>query len=235
MTKNILKLWKAMLHLAEIETDKAKLIIESELAEGVEVFVEKDDEIVPAEDGEYVAEDKIIVVADGKVSEIKDKDDEEQEPEPEPEPEQELSAKDRFNAVKEKFEASYQEIQNNIYSALDKAGVWGYLVENSDNHAIVSVWEDDNSEHLYRYDLTIDENGEVALGERKEVRVEYVPVDEEPKEEIQPEEFANLQTKVAELEAELAEKQAQLEMSADEPAKDKVKKETKSGALRYFE
>ena len=41
-------------------------------------------------------------------------------------------------------------------------------------------------------------------------------------------------SRIAELEALLAEKQAQLEMSADEPAKDKVKKEVKSGALKYF-
>ena len=58
MLKNVIKLWKQMLQLAEIETDKAKLIVESELAEGVEVFVEQDGEYVPAEDGEYEAEDK---------------------------------------------------------------------------------------------------------------------------------------------------------------------------------
>ena len=238
MTKNVLKLWKAMLHLAEIVTDKANLIIESELAEGIEVFVEKDGEIVPAEDGEYVAEDNIIVVADGKISEIRDKEvEEESEPQEDPAPEvaEELSAKDKFNAVKAQFEASYQEVEKNIYSALENAGIWGYLVENTDSHAVVSIWGDDNAEHLYRYEISIDENGYVTLGEREEVRVEYVPVDQEPEETVDAEEFAKMQTRVAELEAQLAEKQAQLEMSADEPAKSKVKKETKSGALRYFE
>ena len=44
MNQNVLKLWKAMLKLAEIETDKAVLIVESDLAEGVEVFVEKEGE-----------------------------------------------------------------------------------------------------------------------------------------------------------------------------------------------
>lgn len=73
---NIIKLWKQILKLAEIETDKAKLIVESDLAEGVEVFVEKEGEYVAAEDGEYIAEDKIIIVADGKVTEIREKEEE---------------------------------------------------------------------------------------------------------------------------------------------------------------
>lgn len=242
MNLNVLKLWKSLLKLAEIETDKAKLIVESEVAEGVEVFVEKEGEFVPAEDGEYIAEDKIIVVAEGKIVEVREK-----EVEPEQEPEEttteEISAsKSKFNAVKEKFEASYQEIEANIYSALDKAGVWGYLVENGNDYAIVAEWDiNDDREHLFRYSITIDENGFVTLGEKHEVRVEYVDVDKpetEVTEEISVEEFnatiAERDAKIAELEALIAEKQAQLEMSADEPAKNKIKKEVKSGALKYF-
>jgi predicted RNase H-like nuclease (RuvC/YqgF family) len=94
LTNNLLKLWKQILKLSEVETDKGKLIVESEIAEGVEVFVENEGEFVPAPEGEYVAEDKIIVVADGKIAEIRVKDEakpeeaqeevqqEEQEPEP---------------------------------------------------------------------------------------------------------------------------------------------------------
>ena len=44
LSQNVLKLWKQLLQLAEVKTDKAVLIVESELAEGVEVFVEKDGE-----------------------------------------------------------------------------------------------------------------------------------------------------------------------------------------------
>lgn len=86
MNLNLLKLRKAILQLQEIETDKALLIVESELVEGVEVFVEKEGEFVPAEDGEYVSEDKVLVVAEGRVAEIRDK--ESQQPEQEQEPEQ---------------------------------------------------------------------------------------------------------------------------------------------------
>lgn len=250
MNLNVVKLWKQMLQLAEIETDKAKLIVESEVAEGVEVFVEQDGEYVPAEDGEYETEDKIIVVAEGKIAEIRDKEVEETEQEPE-EAEQEVEvnlAKQKYDAVKAQFEASYQEVEANIYSALADSGSYGYLIENGDDYAIVSEWGADEREHLYRYEISIGEDGFVTLGTKKEVRIEYVDVEAEPEVEtevdvemsIDPEKdekdakIAELETKVAELESAVAEKQAQLEMSADEPAKDKVKKEVKSGALKYF-
>lgn len=71
MIQNVIKLWKQLLNLASLKTDKGELIIENELAEGVEVFVEVEGEYKPAEDGEYKLEDKIIVVLEGKVSEIR--------------------------------------------------------------------------------------------------------------------------------------------------------------------
>ena len=237
MLKNVIKLWKQMLQLAEIETDKAKLIVESELAEGVEVFVEQDGEYVPAEDGEYEAEDKIIVIADGKIAEIREKDGEQEPDEAEQESEVEVSlGKQKYDAVKAKFEASYQEVEANIYSALADAGSYGYLIENGDNYAIVSEWGEDEREHLFRYEISIAEDGFVTLGAKKEVRVEYVDV--EPEVETEPEidiEMENEKdTKIAELESKVADLESQLKMSADEPAKDKVKKEFKSGALKYF-
>lgn len=50
---------------------------DGELAEGYEVYMEVEDEngelqYVPVPDGEYRVEDKVIVIADGKVSEIKE-------------------------------------------------------------------------------------------------------------------------------------------------------------------
>lgn len=49
---------------------------DGEIAEGYEVYMEQEDEngelqYVPVPDGEYKVEDKIIVIADGKVSEIR--------------------------------------------------------------------------------------------------------------------------------------------------------------------
>lgn len=61
------------LQLGEIATDKATLVFDGELAEGIEVFVkDENEELIPAEDGEYKAEEKVITVAEGKVAKIED-------------------------------------------------------------------------------------------------------------------------------------------------------------------
>ena len=62
-----------------VVSDEGQQIIwneDGELAEGYEVYMEVEDEngelqYVPVPDGEYKVEDKIIVIADGKVSEIR--------------------------------------------------------------------------------------------------------------------------------------------------------------------
>lgn len=85
MNSKLLKLARMVLKLGEISTDKGLLIYEGELAEGVEVFIEDENgELQPAPNGEYEAEDKIYVIEDGKVAEIRDK---EPEAKPAEEPE----------------------------------------------------------------------------------------------------------------------------------------------------
>lgn len=76
-----LTLQKLLLQFGEVSTDKGLLeYTGEELVVGAEVFIEGN----PAPDGEYkIAEDKVIVVADGKVAEIK-----EPAPAPEPEPQE---------------------------------------------------------------------------------------------------------------------------------------------------
>lgn len=88
MIKKLFKLSKALLRLGEISTDKAVLIYEGELIEGTEIFVEKDGELVPAEDGDYETETQIITVTEGKVTNIVDKEVEEK---PETKPEENLA------------------------------------------------------------------------------------------------------------------------------------------------
>lgn len=219
ITNKLVKLAKMLMALGQTETDKGTLIYEGELAVGVEVFVETEDgALVAAEDGEYAFENKILVVEEGKVAEIREVP--AQDPEPEPE---EFSAKDRFNAVKEKFEASYQEIEQNIYAALDAAGIYGYILENGDDYAIVSVYdEDDMKEHLYRYAIEIAEDGAVTLGERAEVKVQFVPVDALPSDEPSAE-LAEKDARIAELEAELDELKAKLAESDARSAEEELK------------
>ena len=81
--KFMLKLARMLMKFAEVETDKGLLTYEGELVVGNEVFIEKDGELIPAEDGEYVAEDKTIVVKDGKIAEIVEINKEDEQPAPE--------------------------------------------------------------------------------------------------------------------------------------------------------
>lgn len=85
MNKDLLKLYRMIIELAEVATDKGVLISEGKLAEGIKVFVEDEaGELVAAADGDYVAEDgKVIVVAEGKVAEIREAEAEKNEPESE--------------------------------------------------------------------------------------------------------------------------------------------------------
>lgn len=227
MHKNLLKLRKMVLALKETETDKGILIHDEELAVGIEVFMEDaNGELQPAADGEYVYDNKTIVVAEGKVAEIR-----EAEPEPEPEPSAEELLKQKFHAVKEKFEASYQDVENSIWKALAESGVDGYLIENTEEYAIVSEWGEDNIEHLYRYAISVSEEGEVTLGEKKEVRIEYVDIDA-PANESDAEKdarVAELEAQVADLEAKLAESDAR---SADEELK-MHKENPKSTGIKF--
>lgn len=67
---NRLKLAKMLLKFGSIQTDNGELQYEGELAEGLEVFIEQEGELVPAPDGEYKAEDKTITVEGGRISAI---------------------------------------------------------------------------------------------------------------------------------------------------------------------
>ena len=74
MTKNFLKLARLVMRFAEVKTDKGSLIYDGELAVDIKVMVEDEEgNVVAAPDGEYNLEDgRVVVVADGKVAEIKE-------------------------------------------------------------------------------------------------------------------------------------------------------------------
>lgn len=123
--------------LSEVETDKAVLIFDGELAEGIEVFVrdeEAEDGVKPAEDGSYENDEQIIEVADGKIVKITKKEEEkpaeeeeiaaaedEEQPaeepadEPEPAANEEPSVEDRIAAL----EALQGEIKNALEQILN--------------------------------------------------------------------------------------------------------------------
>lgn len=161
MLLNRIKLAKALLKLAEAVTDKGILIYEGELTEGIEVFVEREADIMPAEDGEYIYEGKKLIVKEGKIEAIE----EILAPEPEPEP----------------------------VVVMEEAPV--VVVEEpavEDKEAIIA-----------------------ELEERLAAKDEAIAV---------------LEAKVKELEEKLAEKEEALHMSADKPAKEKIKEVQKAAS-----
>ena len=90
MNSKLLKLARMVMNLSEVKTNKGELISETVIEVGSEVFIEDaNDMLVPAPDGEYVTQDEVtIVVADGRVSEIREKETEEAPVEEQPMDEQ---------------------------------------------------------------------------------------------------------------------------------------------------
>lgn len=149
MNSKLYKLAKMVLNLAEIETDKAKLIIDGEAEVGKEVFVEDENgELVAPEDGEYEAETQILVIADGKIAEINEKEQEggeapeaeqpeeapevieQEEPEqPEAEEAPEADPKDEEIA---KLQAQIEELNNIIAEKDEEIGKLKAELEKSD-------------------------------------------------------------------------------------------------------
>lgn len=74
INSKFLKLARLIMKFAEVTTDKGLLVYEGELEVGTEIQIEDaDGNVIPAPNDEYTLEDgRIIVVADGKISEIKE-------------------------------------------------------------------------------------------------------------------------------------------------------------------
>lgn len=164
--------------MGKVTTDKGELLYEGEedLKEGVAVFVEKDGENVPAEDGDYTTEDgKVIKVVDGKVESITD-------PSAEVAPtEAELKRQSFLKKIKEAFEDSYEEKERKILDAINASlpeGSWAYIQEAGDNYAIVIVVDESWNETILKYEVSWDESGNVTLGASEEMKPAFVPVDD---------------------------------------------------------
>ena len=231
ITNKLLRLAKALLSLSQTETDKGTLIAENELEVGVEVFIEDENgEMIAAPDGDYTTDDKVITVAEGKVTEIKDKEEEVTEPIEEPKPEEnvELSAQEKFkNKCIEKF-ATYQEIQSNIYKAFEKDGKYVYIMENTDDYVIVEEWLEDGYKY-FKYTISIAENGDVTV-DMNGIEVKTVWVAVETTEPQTDEEKEQLKSQIAELKSQIAAKDELLSKSVAKLAKEEKKepKQTKS-------
>ena len=139
--KIVEKFLKTVVKFAQVSTDKGVLLTNEgeDLAVGVEVFVEDGEGYKKADDGEYkLDDDKIIVVVDGKVSEIKEveqKVEKEEEPvvvtaaeekEIEPKVEERDVAKEQIDALKAEIETLKNEIaelKNTLSNIVSKPAV----------------------------------------------------------------------------------------------------------------
>lgn len=211
-----LALRKLLVSCGSIETDKAVLQYDGdEIVVGTEVFVENEEgEIVAAEDGEYKVEDKTYVVAEGKVTEIREESKEEEVVEV-------SASKQKFEAIKSAYEETYDEKIQKIYAAI--AAVLGhndfYVREAADDFAVAEVWEEPEGYKDIRYAITWDEEGNAIASDPVEVKEAFVPADEKEQIEEQfeeeptpaedenkpEEEVKSTDEKVADLEASLGE------------------------------
>ena len=176
LTKLKLALQKLLVEYTALTTDKGILYFEEDnIKTDIQVYLEDENgDKQVAESGVYETETQTITVANGRITGIIEKTNNE------PMTEETNKKKEAFEAQKMNFEATYQEIQRNIYNALDKAHIYCYIVENTNEYVIVSVWDEaEGTDKLFKYNITVDEDGKVTLGEGYEVKIEYVAKMEE--------------------------------------------------------
>ena len=146
MNSKLLKLARMVMNLSQIKTNKGELISETVIEVGSEVFVEDaNDMLVAAPDGEYVTQDEVtLVVADGKVVEIREKEVKEQpveEPVEEPlaeepveeQPVDEPAQPDERDAEIAKLQAQIEELNSIIAEKDEEIGRLKAELEKSDS------------------------------------------------------------------------------------------------------
>lgn len=229
-----------------VASDKGVLVWEGDdpLAVGNAVWSEdKDGNRVELEDGDYKTEEKVVSVAGGEVTEIKDA----EEPEPAPaEPTAEQKAakmkadiKEKFTAIRQAFSYSLDTLYSALYAAIDAArgNADYYICDMLNDAAIIEDWNG----KCYKYGYTADENGAVTLaeGEPEEVKRVWVSASEPAKQEgeemaamkAENENFRaendNLKTKLAEVETKLSEAEAKLAKPAGKTAHEQFKTDPK--------
>lgn len=128
----LFKLKKALLALEEIATEEGvTLVTDNEMEVGAEVFVNGDEGLVPASDGEYNYNGKVITVEGGVITAIVDKAVEEVET-PEPETEVEAAEEEVETPTEEeekKVDETAEDIQDVVEDIVDETAAENVDVE----------------------------------------------------------------------------------------------------------
>lgn len=202
--KGILARLAAMLvEMGNVTTDKGILAWDgdADLKAGDAVFIEdKNGNRTPAADGEYTTgEGKVIVVAGGKVAEIRDA----AAPAPAEPAAQEPVVQSAFQRVAQAFQETYNDKANALVKAIEEMGfAWPWIIEAGDEFVIASVYNSANDEEVfYRFNIKEwTEEGTPVL----ENGVKVVPAFVTPEEKEEAEEnFRNLQAENADLKAQV--------------------------------
>lgn len=179
LSKVKLMLQSMLMEFNQVTTDKGILRYEGEEIQvntTVRLIDEDGNESMP-EDGNYYlgSEDgRTLVIENGTITEIIEREEEQ------PVEETEVNARSqRFQKVKLAFEESYAEKERQIIEAIRKEGYDGYLIEAGDDYAVVEVWIDAEMTYKYnRFQISWDEEGNVIVGEKQEVKPAFVPAEE---------------------------------------------------------
>lgn len=78
-----------------------------------------------------------------------------------------------------KLAQTMQEFIQSLYEALEAKGVYGYIVENTTEYAVVSTWDEENNRSVYRkYSIAEQEDGKIIVGDYVEVFPRYLTEEE---------------------------------------------------------
>lgn len=197
------------------DTDKGTLVFTGDLAVGTAVsLVGEDGSAAPAPDGEYTLTDgRIVVVADGVVTEIKDAAPAEPAAQ---EGSQAVTIPSQFQRIAQAFQETYDDKLQKLYDAIVSLGFnYPWLVEAGEEFVIASVWSETEGEIYYRFNITewteegypVLENGikvvpAFVTPEEKEAAEESFQAVVREKETLASEK-ATLETQVADLTAQV--------------------------------
>ena len=78
-----------------------------------------------------------------------------------------------------KLAQTMQGFIQSLYEALEAKEVYGYIVENTTEYAVVSTWDDENNRTVYRkYSIAEQEDGKIIVGDYVEVFPRYLTEEE---------------------------------------------------------
>lgn len=211
-----------------INTDKGTLTYEGELAAGAAVTIDGE----PAPDGEYTAEDgRVIVVAGGVITEIKDAAQEPAAASQEP-----ITIPSQFQRVAQAFQETYDDKMKKLYDAIVSLGFnYPWLVEAGEEFVIASVWSETEGDIYYRFNIVewTEEGTPVLENGIKVVPAFVTPEEKEAAEEnfqAVVREKETLSSEKTALEAQVADLTAQVEALKKAPAASPAHEEFNAGA-----